>query len=264
MNPSISFIFVNFRSAGLIQGSLAALRTALDKGVTAEYLIINNDPDEREAIDRIGREYPDLRISHMERNMGFGTANNRGGNLATGEVLFFINPDTLVTRANFSGLLAAFRFRPKAVYGMALIEASGNREAWSAGAFPSLSRVIFAHLCPGFLTQPWCATEIQKTDWVSGAALAIRRNFFQALGGFDETFFLYFEDVDLARRAQDLGGFVGVYPFITLQHRGGQSHTSNQAKKAAYYIGQQRYFEKWRPTVEQFLLSIGHRIHRFF
>ncbi|MFZ1626288.1 MAG: glycosyltransferase family 2 protein [Candidatus Moraniibacteriota bacterium] len=259
MNPSISFIFVNFRSAGLIEHSIQALRALVDSQITAEYLIVNNDLDEREAIGRIGLSFPGVEIIHMDRNEGFGKANNLAGNRATGEILFFINPDTCLLQANFLGLIAAFRFRPKAIYGMALTQVSGSREPWSAGVFPSLARIVSANLFPRVLPKPWEANMIAKTDWVSGAACAIRRDFFLSLGGFDETFFLYFEDVDLARRASALGGWVGVYPFLIFQHIGGQSHESQRAKKRAYYAGQQRYFEKWRPSYEQKLLDLGHR-----
>ena len=78
MNPSISFIFVNFRSASLIQRSLKALRTIADRQITAEYIIINNDPDEQESIDEIGHRSSDIRVVGMGQNQGFGRANKIG------------------------------------------------------------------------------------------------------------------------------------------------------------------------------------------
>lgn len=264
MNPSISFIFVNFRSAPLIQRSLAALRAAADSQITAEYIVINNDPAERESINRIGQQSPDTRIIHTEENQGFGCANNQAAALAVGEVLFFINPDTLLVRANFLGLLAAFHFRPRAVYGMALEQTDGSREPWSAGPFPSLLQISITHIFPRPFSRPWEASSVSRTDWVSGAALAIRRDFFRALGGFDDSFFLYFEDVDLAQRAAKIDGWVGIYPFVVFQHMGGQSHESGRAKKNSYYRGQRQYFEKWRSPLEQAILALGHAIRRIF
>jgi GT2 family glycosyltransferase len=114
------------------------------------------------------------------------------------------------------------------------------------------------------LPHPWRAQSIERVDWVSGAALAISREFFDAIGRFDEAFFLYFEDVDLARRAFDAGGWVGVYPSIEFRHVGGQSHRTFREKKQAYYTGQRRYFRKWRPAYELVLLSLGQRIRSLF
>lgn len=265
MKPAISFIFVNFQSAHLLGQSLSTVREALlREDLSAEYLVVNNDPSERDPVDALRNTVTDLRIIHQNTNDGFGRANNAGAQAATGEVLFFVNPDTELVRANFRGLMEAFRFRPNAVYGMALHQVSGERERWSAGTYPSLARIILAHLAPSFVPAVWQARIVEKVDWVSGAALAIRREFFRSLNGFDEDFFLYFEDVDLARRAALRGAWVGVYPFIEFRHAGGKSHSSLRQKKQAYYAGQRQYFRKWRPAYETVLLSAGHLIRRAF
>ncbi len=261
MRPEISFIFVNFRSAQLLQQSLSSVhQMTARQGVVSEYIIVNNDSDERALVDRLADHAASPRIIHQLTNGGFGRANNAGALIASAEVLFFINPDTEVVKGNLQGLLAAFRYRPKALFGMSLIRVSGEREPWSAGAFPSLLRVVLSQIAPRFSPRPWLARSIQKTDWVSGAALALRREFFRSLGGFDETFFLYFEDVDLAHRAAEAGGWVGVYPFIEFRHAGGQSHSSFREKKRSYYAGQKQYFRKWRPAYESAILSFGQHI----
>lgn len=265
MRPDISFIFVNYRSAELLRQSLASVyRAACQQGSPAEYIVVNNDSDERAIVDSLATHPASPRIIHQAINEGFGRANNVGARIAAGEVLFFINPDTEMVRGGFPALLAAFRTRPQAIYGMALSQATGKREAWSAGAFPSLFRVVLSYVSPALLSHPWRARDIERTDWVSGAALAIRREFFHLLGGFDESFFLYFEDVDLARRATVAGGWVGVYPFIEFRHVGGQSHKTFREKKRAYYAGQRQYFSKWRPAYESVILSLGQRIRSFF
>ena len=265
MKPDISFIFVNFRSAELLRRSLSSVYQAVrQQEVPSEYIIVNNDPAERAAIDSLGAHEASPRIIHQTTNEGFGRANNAGAKLAAGEMLFFINPDTEMVKGDFPTLLAVFRTRPKALYGMALSQPTGEREAWSAGAFPSLFRIALSYIAPEFLPHPWRAQDIERTDWVSGAALAIRREFFNSLGGFDDVFFLYFEDVDLAQRATQAGAWVGVYPFIEFRHAGGKSHRNIQEKKRAYYTGQRQYFRKWRPAYESVLLSLGQRIRSLF
>lgn len=257
MKPTLSFIYVNFRSAQALERSLAALMPVAEAQLEAEYIVVNNDSLERATIDQLQQRVPQLQVIHREHNDGFGQANNAGSRIATGDILFFINPDTELVTANFHGLKEVFRHRPRAILGMTLLQSNGRREAWSAGPFPTLFNRLLAHSCSALLSRPWETTRVTPVDWVSGAACALPRNLFEELGGFDENFFLYFEDVDLAKRAKRTGAWVGLYPFIQLRHHGGLSHASFLKKKAAYVEGQKRYFAKWRPKLEQALLSIG-------
>lgn len=263
MKPDISFIFVNFRSVNLLRSALSSVyQAALGQGILAEYIVVNNDKDEAEPINRLRTHPASPNVIQAASNGGFGRANNSGAEMASGEVLFFINPDAVLRSGSFLGLLAAFRFQPKALYGMALVGETGRREPWSSGKFPSLWRLLISRIVPWMypVPIPWQAKYICKTGWVSGAACALRRDFFQSLQGFDEAFFLYFEDVDLARRVTEAGGSVSVYPFITFWHKGGQSHSSFWEKKEAYYAGQREYFRKWRPNYERAILSLCQRI----
>lgn len=265
MKPDISFIFVNFRSVDLLGRSLSSVfQTAEQQDIASEYIIVNNDLGERVAVEALRPHKASPHIIQQASNGGFGRANNAGAGVATGTVLFFVNPDAEMIKGDFRALLEALRSRPRAIFGMALSQITGEREPWSAGAFPRLFQIALSYAAPEFLPHPWRAQEIEQTDWVSGAALAIRRDFFSSLGGFDETFFLYFEDVDLARRATEADGWVGVYPAIELRHTGGQSHKSFREKKEAYYAGQRRYFQKWRPAYETAILAIGQRIRSLF
>lgn len=262
MNPTFSFILVNFQSAEQLRVALISLKTLAESSGTNEYIIVNNDRAEKELIDQLRILHPNISILHQDRNLGFGEAVNVGARQATGEILFLVNPDTVLMQANFLGLAKAFEFRPTAIYGMALIRSDGRRESWSAGQFPSLWRLLLTNIFPRMFSQPWEATSLTKTDWVSGAACAIRRDFFLSLGGFDSAYFLYFEDVDLARQASDFGAWVGIYPFISFRHTGGGSHKSAKAKKQAYFVSQRLYFKKWRPWLEWGILSLLHKLIR--
>lgn len=262
----ISFISVNFRSASALSASIRSLEPFFRaSSLKAEYIVVNNDPAEKAAIEALiaNKSSLSLQAIHTGENIGFGSANMQACRHAQGGILFFLNPDTLFLGGNFQGLINAFQYRPQALYGLALERASGEREAWSSGSFPNLGRTLLYNLgwCPR--PAPWRTKKILRTDWVSGAALAIRKDFFETLGGFDQRFFLYFEDVDLALRAKKAGGFVAVYPFLRFLHHGGESHTSKSVQKRYFYRSQLSFFVKWRPWYESALILGAQKILRY-
>ncbi len=148
MKPDISFIFVNYHSVVLLKAALLSLQQSLGDSLLAEHIVVNNDERERAEVERSIVDFPQTQVVHTEQNLGFGAANNIGAKLASGKILLFINPDTRFVQGNFLGLLEAFRFRPKAVYGMALEQEAGRREVWSAGRFPSLAQLVRTNLFP--------------------------------------------------------------------------------------------------------------------
>ena len=85
---------------------------------------------------------------------------------------------------------------------------------------------------------------------MSGAALFVRKESFEAAGGFDERFFLYFEDMDLCSRVRSMGQRVAFYPEVVIRHLGGASSTSGHLQKREFYRSQRLYFEKHRPEAE--------------
>ncbi len=97
---------------------------------------------------------------------------------------------------------------------------------------------------------------MRLVDWVSGCALFIRQDLFSRLGGFDEDFFLYFEDVDLCHRAKNLGYEIIVTEKMRLTHLGGRSLKQSAARKRHYYRSQDIYFKKCRPKLEGFFLKL--------
>lgn len=257
----ISFISVNFHSVSSLRRCLTSLEGYLAQTrISAEYIVVNNDSAEHDLVEGLKRDFPRLKTIHSLENIGFGRANMLGSQIAAGNLLFFINPDTVFLEGSFAGLLAAFHYRPKAVYGMALETPEGNREPWSAGSYPGLSSLFRANFGLYPRPFPWEAKAVQAVDWVSGAALAIQKDFFHSLDGFDSHFFLYFEDVDLARRAKERGGYVGVYPFLHFLHAGGQSHRSIPAQKKHFHKSQLRFFIKWRPWYESALLLLAQKV----
>lgn len=178
-------------------------------------------------------------------NIGFGGIANRAARRATGDIILFLNPDALLPPGALSSLVHAFLYDNVGIVGCRLISPEGELEHMQGAPYPSLARTVrksFTGRC--------CAVGSQySVPWVSGAAMAVRRNVFQSLKGFSERYFLYFEDVDLCRRARMKGWSVMVCSAVTVVHEKGKS-TRHPQRKAMYDTAQNYYFQRYRPMWE--------------
>lgn len=258
--PHFSFIIVNYRSAARLPGAIASIRQVFTPG-EIEIIVVNNDA--REISDTNALAATDVSIIQAAENAGFARASNFGARTAQGEILVFLNPDATLSSGNWQALMAVFTAQPQALIGLRLMTPTGVSEAWCAGKRPTLGRLLLNQL-PSLTQRVWESNQLRRVDWVSGAALTLRRETFETLGGFDESFFLYFEDVDLCVRAGAKGYPVFRYPFISVEHVGGGSHISSGTLKEAYYEGQRSYFAKHASWLEQWLLRFLLAIFRFF
>jgi N-acetylglucosaminyl-diphospho-decaprenol L-rhamnosyltransferase len=178
------------------------------------------------------RATPRLRVLYTP-NRGFGAANNAGARGTDAECLLFLNPDTELARGTLELLVKAFRERPE-VGLLAVRQVASDGRLWpSLHRFPSVGREL-AH---AFANEKWPGagkrlgerildsdrySQGGPFDWTTGAALAIRREAFEAVGGFDERFFLFSEETDLCKRVQDAGWEAHVEPRITFIHHAGK------------------------------------------
>ncbi|GGU06932.1 glycosyltransferase [Nocardioides albus] len=166
-------------------------------------------------------------------NTGFGAGCNLGAAAALAEgaeVLLFLNPDATVDAESAVRLIAAVDADPLLLAGPTVLGADG--EVASAG--------LDLDLDTGMM-RPWRRRAehpgAEALPWVTGACFAVARELWERLGGFDERYFLYWEDVDLCARVQALGGRVGIVDGATAVHSGGgtQRAEGSRAKSPAYY-----------------------------
>lgn len=146
------------------------------------------------------------------------------------------------------------------IIGFRLVDSAGKPERWSVGTDVSLWETIRNNLGfpPG--RKLWESKRLIKVGRVSGAALLIPKKLFDTLGGFDENFFLYFEDADLCYRTKRIGRTIIYYPLVTLRHQGGMSMPSHKEQKCHYSASQVLYFRKHRLGWENTLLRWTRKI----
>jgi GT2 family glycosyltransferase len=168
-----------------------------------------------------------------ERNGGFGYGCNRGAEGGSNPYILFVNPDARITPAGVRRLVALLDAAPEvAIAGPKLLEADGAEvpsmrrfqragSSWAQALF--LHRVVRAAWANEIVRDPSAYAAAAAPEWLSGACMLVRREVFEALGGFDEGFFLYCEDMDLCTRARAAGHEVRFTPEVTVHHAGGQS-----------------------------------------
>lgn len=251
--PFFSLIFVNYQSLHLLKRSISSWQQSLG-AISHEIIVVNNDVNENQGIQELAvPEY--IFVKNLGANTGFAVANNEGAKLARGQWLFFLNPDTEYVSGSLEQLQSFLRLSPQSMGGLRLLNQQGKTEPWSAGRFPTLFNILCNNVFGAPKKAAWNQSEFALVDWVSGAALLIEKEFFQSIGGFDEDFFLYFEDVDLARRVAKQDKAVWRSPLVTVLHQGGASQIDRKRQKSFYYASQRTYFEKHRPWIEAQMLA---------
>lgn len=218
MTSKVSIVVVNWNAGGLLL-AMADSIAAHHAGVVDALIIVDNasTDDSIAPVEARASSWPfPLRVVRNTENRGFGAACNQGAKLATGDLVLFLNPDT----ALYEGSLAtpvAFMDSPVAadvgIVGIQLRDENGE-VARSCSRFPALGQFLAQAIGInrlGTLRQwtqsmaEWAHDTDRDVDQVIGAFFMMRRDLFERLEGFDERFFVYFEEVDLSLRAKQSG-----------------------------------------------------------
>jgi len=162
-------------------------------------------------------------LRRFSSNRGFARAANEGCRLSRGEWLLLLNPDVSVPDGFLDSVLARadeMKADPRAaVAGFRLANDDGSWQL-STGRFPTLASTLIGKLWPRDRRKYTAPTGPgrEQVDWATGCCLMVRRDCWRDLGGLDERFFLYYEDVDLCRRARQRGWTVWYDPAVTVTH----------------------------------------------
>jgi hypothetical protein len=177
-------------------------------------------------------------------------ANNIAAGVAKGDILLFLNSDTEAQEPFEESIEGMFRTRPRmGILGPRLIYPDGSFQL-SAGRLPTIGQEavdkvvgVLERVGFGRAFFKWTYRRRKFVGWVTGAALFIRRDLFRELGGFDEKMFMFFEDKDLCKRAQNSSREIVYEPSVSIVHvKGGSSGGGMSARAASAYRASQRYY----------------------
>jgi GT2 family glycosyltransferase len=207
----------------------------LDSGLAEVQLTVVDNASDDGTADLVGENFPLVRVLRLERNLGFGAANNLAARGLPGQALLLLNPDAVLVADAAAVMLRALTDNPRrGAISPRIDRPDGTLDAACRRSFPTpltalwrlggLSRLRpeSSHFGAYNLTHLPVdrATEV---DSGSGACLLIRREVWDQLGGFDQRFFMYGEDLDLCWRMRELGFTVWYEPSARVVHRKGQS-----------------------------------------
>jgi len=185
-----------------------------------EIVIIDNNSPYHPIIPRL-RRLRGVTLLRWRKNRGFARAVNEACRLSRGDWFLLLNPDTTVGPDFLPHLVATLDAWPAraGIVGYGLTNPDGSRQL-STGRFPdlagSLARLVLPRSRRKYTAPP--TDRVSEVDWVTGCCLLIRRDCFTDLGGLDTRFFLYYEDVDLCRRARSQGWSVWFDPRAEVTH----------------------------------------------
>jgi len=236
---SLTIQIVNYNSRDNLIVCLQSTREHVRDGADFQVIVVNNDKGS------LGGFLNDFDIDLIEKNenVGFGKAHNLGLERAKGEYVLLLNPDTKLFPGAIAKLIDVFSADERiGIAGPLHISEEGVSKEEHFGFQKTPLSTIGGKL---FGKQSLLSRKsVFETDWVSGGAMMIRKKLFRELGGFDEKYFMYFEDVDLCLRAKKKGWKVVVQPEAKVFHKSGQSFTDNRQKKKYYYDSQGYYLQK--------------------
>ncbi len=232
----LSILIITYNSAPLIGGLLRHLQVEISNPTfpwKAEVVLLDNGSGDGTA-DLVATQYSWVKLVPNTVNLGFAAGNNLAAQSASGRYLLLLNPDAVPAAGALAHGIALMYSHPKAgMAGGELRNTRGEREP-SARMFPTLRDEIFtmsglAAKYPHSRTfarmdRRWADPDADAAvDWIPGAFVFLPRKVFHALGGFDERFFMYYEEVDLCRRLQCNGYAVLYWPCLKAVHIGGAS-----------------------------------------
>jgi len=198
-----------------------------------EIVVVDNASSD-DCGEYVTQNFPNVRVIRNPVNSGYGGGNNVGARVARGEVLVFLNPDTIVQPGWCAALVEALG---EPDVGLATAMILLRDDPTRVNAFGNQMHVSGLTECRGLGDHRDAYTSVEDVTAVSGAAFAIRRDVFEDLGGFDEDFFLYLDDTDLSMRAR-LAGYrcVGV-PSSAVYHK----YAHRWCPEKTYLLERNRY-----------------------
>lgn len=268
-NIQVSIIIVNYNVEKELLDCVRSIKNALIK-VNFELIVVDNSQKKMVNPD-LKKIFPIVKYIKTQKNKGFGAGNNIGAKVAQGEYLFFLNPDTKVFKNTIEQLVNAFKQdtsiavvaplildKNKNPY---LVQGTKTQTPFAAMFSHSAIHTIFPNnpIATRYFLKNWNRKNEINVSVVPGSAFMIKRDIFEKIGGFDEQYFLYFEETDLCLQIERQRLKLVIQPKAYVIHLAGKSTQSINRKQI---LAQSRfyYFKKNFGTFPALLVEFVSRV----
>lgn len=258
METELSVIIVNYNGAKYFKGCLDSLYQNL-AGISAEIIVLDNNSadDSREFVKT---NFPEVKLIESKINHGFGKGNNEAVKQAKGKYLLLINNDTIVLDQLLPVLNHLKSDEKIGVVGINML--NGNKEYLpAAGNFPTVSNMFLMkkllQISEEFI-QGKFAESAYEVDWLGGSFLLLPKSIYNQIGGFDEDYFMYVEDVDFSKKIANIGYKRVFLPNYSYIHFIGFTKAKNPMLIKGYEI----YIPKHYRGIEKLLVLSALKINK--
>jgi N-acetylglucosaminyl-diphospho-decaprenol L-rhamnosyltransferase len=260
----LSIIIVNYNGKHYFDACLKSI--AEHTSFEYEVVVVDNASTDGSA-EYLRSTYPEIKLIESESNLGFAGGNNLGAKYANGEYLLLLNNDTILL--NDLGPVIEFMETDDSVgiLGVRMLGKDGEYR-YSAGYFPEPMRLIrlssMYRKDDGFRNGVYQKEEVTyQVDWIEGSFLLTPANLWRDLGGLDESYFMYVEDIDYAKKVTNLGKQVIYFSDISYIHFGGYG----QSRIGMLYYGLRHYHivhSSWgKRVIVNIILDVGLLVRSF-
>ncbi|HFD79159.1 MAG TPA: glycosyltransferase family 2 protein [Gammaproteobacteria bacterium] len=262
MSVRISIVIIEYHCMEQVESCVRSIQTHLN-GVSKECIVLSNSGYTQEELERHSERFEDTRVIAAPRNLGYAGGVNMALSRCSGDYVYVVNPDCLLTDDGITAVMEEMDgCREWAISGPKVVDESGQVQP-SCRRFPRpwtflLVRSLFRKL-PGasrerarYLMADFDRSSSRAVDWVSGGATLVKRECLAQMGGMDERYFLYMEDVDWCRTAWENGFKVVYCPQSRVIHAGrhqsiqGGLKTLRNVHLRWHLTSLLRYFRKYR------------------
>lgn len=245
---NVSIIIVNYNSSLL---TIDAVNSIFDKTRQIKFEIIIVDNCSSSYNIKLLNDYcfgnPSIKLILNDSNLGFGVANNIGSKYASGDVLFFLNPDTLLINDAISILYGHLQSNNKiGICGGQLYDDKGDVMHSYSMFLPGILADLDKGLCNFFTKSKLmlCRNDCYQVGYITGADLMIRKSLFNKISGFDNDFFMYYEESEMTFRIKKLKYIVMFFRDAKIIHLEGKTHDFNDDKLRIIFNGRKLYMQK--------------------
>lgn len=273
MGTEVSIVIVNYNVKYFLAQCLQSIFKSVLDDISLEVWVVDNASNDG-SVDMIQQDFPKVKLIENKSNVGFAKANNQALQLIQSEFTLILNPDTILEENTLAQCVKFMRQHPDCgAMGVRMIDGSGTFLPESKRSLPSimsslyklshLSELfphssVFSHYHLGHLSE----YEAHKIEVLCGAFMFIKHKILEETGFFDESFFMYGEDIDLSYRILQTGASIYYAPVSTIVHFKGESTKKASIDYHKHFYGAmgiyvEKHFSKSKATLFQYIIKLG-------